>query len=155
MTSDECTLLARVKNPPGQAEEAALLDCVPHAVFALDEEGHVTALNDSAELLFEKVGGRTRDELLGKAIWLVCPEVGDSILARLCSRAREERQAVEQETFYPALGRWFAVRVVPFGGRVAVWVQGITELTQPSRPNNDRQGSRKNTPAVRAKLPDR
>jgi PAS domain S-box-containing protein len=118
----------------GRPEErqpgAAFLDALPQAVFVLDAEGRLAYLNARAQEIFLRLTGRTREHLLGAVVWSACPEMADSVLARQCEDARAEGRAVEQETFYPALGGWFAVHVVPASGHLVVSFQDVTEQTR-------------------------
>src|SRR6202035_1417102 len=56
-----------------------------------------------------------------------CPEVADSTFSRECQQALAEQRPLEAETFYPALNRWFAVRVFPAPERLCVFLQDVTE----------------------------
>jgi PAS domain S-box-containing protein len=119
---------------PGRGQpEATFLDALPQAVFVLDAEGRLASLNSRAQEVLLRLTGQSREQLLGRVVWSACPEVAESVLARQCAQARAEGRAVEQETFYPALGRWFAVHVAPSAGHLVVSLQDITEPWQPGR----------------------
>jgi PAS domain S-box-containing protein len=116
--------------PPADAappDQAAVLEHVPVACFVLDRQGRFTYLNPRAEQLLAQLSGRQAADLLGKEIWRECPEVADSAFSRECQQALAERQSQEAESFYPALNRWFAVRVHPVGERLCVFLQDVTE----------------------------
>jgi signal transduction histidine kinase/ActR/RegA family two-component response regulator len=115
---------------PGQApasDQAAALEKLPLACFVLDGDWRFTYLNPRAERLLSQLTGRPGAGLLGKDVWRECPEVADSTFSRECQQALAEQRPLEAETFYPALNRWFAVRVYPVPGRLCVYLQDVTE----------------------------
>jgi PAS domain S-box-containing protein len=114
---------------PGRAAPAdqAALDHLPVACFVLDPQWRLTYLNPRAERLLGLLSGRRRAQLLGQDVRRECPEVADSTFARQCQQALAEQRPLEAETFYPALNRWFAVRVAPAPDRLCVSLQDVTE----------------------------
>jgi signal transduction histidine kinase len=132
---DLATLFAAALGYPAETGPATsgVIDAIPQAVFLLDEEGRITAANGRAETLFSRLGSCPAGEFPGEAIWSVCPEVGDSTLARQCRQALAEQRALEQETYYPTLGRWFAVHVAPCAGQLVVSLQDVTDRTRLER----------------------
>jgi PAS domain-containing protein len=115
---------------PGRAapaDLAAVLDNLPVACFVLGPEWRLAYLSPRAEQLLGRLCGRPPGLLLGQDVWRECPEVADSTLWRQCQQALAEQRSLETETFYPALHRWFAVRVAPAPGRLCVFLQDVTE----------------------------
>jgi signal transduction histidine kinase/ActR/RegA family two-component response regulator len=115
------------------SEEATLLKDLPHACFVLDLQWRFTYLNPRAERLLAQLTGRPAGGLLGQDVWKECPEVADSTFSRECQQALAEQRPLEAETFYPALHRWFAVRVAPAPDRLCVFLQDVTERTHLER----------------------
>jgi len=115
------------------SEEAALLAVLPHACFVLDREWCFTYVNPSAERLFRQLSGQVRDSLRGRNIWDECPELADSTFSKQCHEALTEQRAVEVETYYPALDRWFAIDACPRGDGLCVFLQDVTGRTQLER----------------------
>jgi PAS domain S-box-containing protein len=138
---DLAAVVGAVMGPSGLAqegkrgsEEAAILNSVPHACFALDRQGRFTYLNARAEQLFRRLSRHPVEGLLGKNIWDKCPEVGDSNFARECQQALAEQRPLSAEAFYPELHRWFAVHVSPVSGdRLCVFLQDVSERVELER----------------------
>jgi signal transduction histidine kinase/ActR/RegA family two-component response regulator len=120
---------------PGGADAdlAAILACLPHACFVVDRQWRLTYANPEAEQLFVQLTEAEPALLFGKDIRRECPEIADSTFSRECCDALAEQRIMEVETFYPALDRWFAVRVCPSGDRLAVFLQDITQRTALTR----------------------
>ena len=136
----------------GQPGTALVLDALPQAVFVLDADGRLAYLNARAQEVFLRLTGRTREQLLGTVVWSACPEVADSVLGRQCECARAEGRVIEQETFYPVLGRWFAVHVAPAAGHLVASLQDVTEQTRLGRELQQRlegQGEKGGNPPER------
>src|SRR5579884_317253 len=115
------------KGPAAPSDQAAVLEKMPLACFVLDEQWRFTYLSPRAEQLLSQLSGRPASDFLGKDVWKECPEVADSTFSRECQQALAEQRPLETETFYPALNRWFAVRVIPVPGRLCIFLQDVTE----------------------------
>jgi signal transduction histidine kinase/CheY-like chemotaxis protein len=108
----------------------------------LDRQGRVAYLNARAERFFARLANRGREQLLGKPIWEAFPEVADSLFAREYERATAERRDFELEAFYPALGRWFAIRASLAGDYRPFFLEDITprvELERAARRHAEEQ----------------
>jgi signal transduction histidine kinase/CheY-like chemotaxis protein len=116
-------------NACNEADLAAILKGLPHACFVVDREWRLTYVNPEADHLLRQLSAETPASLLGKDIRHKCPEVADSTFSKECHDALAEQRALEVETFYPALNRWFAVRVAPDNDRLAVFLRDITQRT--------------------------
>src|SRR5262249_23913034 len=100
---------------------------LPDACLVLDREWRLRCINPPGEKLLAQlspapVGGR-----LGRSILAECPEVADSTFSKVCRKAQAEKMGVEEEVFYPTLGRWFRLLVRPAGGRLCVFLRDVTE----------------------------
>ena len=89
-----------------------LLDTLGEACYTVDEHWRITALNHTAEMLWNQA----RDELVG-----INPELRS---------AMRERQCVAFEYHLPALERWFDVRAYPGGKGLAIFLHDITKRKQ-------------------------
>ncbi len=111
----------------------AILDSIPLGLFVVDRQWQILYLNRQAERFFEQLTGRTRDHLLGKNIWEVCPEVADSTFSREFHLALEDQRTFELETFYPALNRWFGVLASPAEDIRCFYLRDITDRVRVER----------------------
>jgi PAS domain S-box-containing protein len=112
-----------------QGENATLwqvLDLMSEAFWAVDRDWTITAVNAAAE----RSWGRTRDELLGRHIWELFPEVVGTPNYTAIQQAM--RSGVSQ-TFYdrsPAVRRWVAGRADPTPTGLVVHFQDATQLRE-------------------------
>ena len=112
-----------------QAENATLrqaLDLMTEALWAVDHDWTITAVNAAAE----RSWGRSRDELLGQHIWELFPEVVGTPNHTAIVHAM--RSGVSQD-FYdqsPAVQRWVAGRAEPTPTGLVVHFQDATQLRE-------------------------
>jgi PAS domain S-box-containing protein len=86
-----------------------VLEYTSDAITALDKEWHYTCVNYSAERLLR----RKRDELLGRSLWDVFPDLLDTPAEVQLREAAATRVSVKFELFLPKLYAWHEVRAVP------------------------------------------
>ncbi|MFY0566847.1 ATP-binding protein [Archangium lansingense] len=101
-----------------------LLEVVTDGVLALDVQGRPTYVNTRAERLL----GRTRNELLGRRLWTVLPELEEAELGRACHRALAEGVPTTVEEYLASLGAWLESQVFPTGEGLLVLLRDVTEL---------------------------
>ena len=99
------------------------LEHVSDAFYVLDVERRFVYVNPAAEAALKK----SRDELLGRAIWEVYPESVGRRTYREFERALEEGVAVAFETRSRALDAWIAVRAWPVPDGLAVLLWDVSE----------------------------
>jgi PAS domain S-box-containing protein len=97
------------------------LESVTDAFFTLDCELRFTYLNSAAERLL----GRGRDELLGRAFSDGVPTAGTAFQVQYDSAIRENRKVSFEET-YPPTGARFSLNVYPSSEGLAVYFQDVT-----------------------------
>lgn len=101
-----------------------ILESITDAFFAVDSAWRFTYVNRK----FEETSQYSREELLGKSLWEIFPEVADSEFYREYHRAMEQRIPVSIEAMsIPRLGRWFSARAYPSGDGLAVYYEETTE----------------------------
>jgi PAS domain S-box-containing protein len=105
---------------------ADIFESITDGFFALDNNWCFSYLNKQAETLLQIKS----EEILGKNIWSVFPEVIDSKFYREYHRAVNERVSVDFEEFDPPLNSWFAVHAYPSPSGLSVYFQDITKRKQ-------------------------
>jgi PAS domain S-box-containing protein len=86
-----------------------LLENVTDGFIFLDREWRITHLSPQAEHLCD----RTREVVIGRLVWEVCPEVTGGTFEIECRRAMTTQEAVIFESFFPAPHTWFGIKAVP------------------------------------------
>ena len=92
-----------------------------HIVF--DCQWHYVYVNDAAV----RGIGRARDQIVGRTLWEVFPDIAGTEIERQYRRAMEERVAVAFEFHYLALDSWWDNRFNPVPDGLAVFATNITE----------------------------
>ena len=110
-----------------QRENAMLrqvLDLMTEAFWAVDRDWSITAVNTAAE----RAWGRSRDELLGRHIWELFPEVVGT--PNYAAILQAMRSGIPQH-FYdrsPAVHGWVAGRAEPTPTGLIVHFQDVTDV---------------------------
>ena len=103
-----------------------MLESLTDGFCAVDLEWHITYLNARAlELL--ALRDKQRDDLLGRSIWDLFPELRGSVLDAECKRAMQTQQTVSLEFYYPQLQCWFDLRAYPSAEGLTMYLQDITQ----------------------------
>jgi PAS domain S-box-containing protein len=108
---------------PARATVVDALDHIHDGVFVLDEEGRFIFVNPAAA----KMLGFELSALLGEYIWARFPTAVGSLSHQAYQRAIVDRCPVEYEDFFPSLGRWIEVRVIPSESRLTLSLRDVTE----------------------------
>ncbi|MHC5733713.1 GAF domain-containing protein [Nostoc sp.] len=114
---------AHAQSEAARSRIANLLESVTDGFLALDKKWRFTYINGQAERLLQK----TQNELLGKNIWKVFPEIIGTLFHREYHRAILEQVSVEFEEFYPPQNCWLEVHAYPAKDGLSVYFQDITE----------------------------
>ncbi|MBC1218821.1 GAF domain-containing protein [Nostoc sp. UCD121] len=114
---------ARVQSEAARTRINNLLESITDGFFALDKKWRFTYINGQAERLLQK----KQNELLGKNIWEVFPEIIGTTFYREYHRAILEQVSVEFEEFYPPLNCWLQVHAYPAKDGLSIYFQDITE----------------------------
>jgi PAS domain S-box-containing protein len=91
----------------------------------VDSEWRITYANAKAAEILEPLG-KTRQDLIGRALWAEFPGLEGSEFDRGYRRAMAERVTVELEAFFPPLSSWFAVRAYPTRDGLSIYFQDVT-----------------------------
>jgi PAS domain S-box-containing protein len=114
---------ARVQSEAARTRINNLLESITDGFFALDKKSRFTYINGQAERLLRK----KQNQLLGKNIWEVFPEIIGTTFYREYHRAILEQVSVEFEEFYPPLNCWLQVHAYPAKDGLSIYFQDITE----------------------------
>ncbi len=115
-----------------QAAEAAkatlenVLASIKDQFLVLDREWRYTYVN--AQVV--EVTGIRREDVLGKSIWELFPELIGSELYTQAHQVVSEQTPVQFEYFYPHWNRWFENRIYPTDDGVSILVTEITDRKQ-------------------------
>lgn len=99
-----------------------ILESITDAFFALDANWNFSYVNQEAERMLM----RSREELIGRNIWVEFAPAVDTVFWHEYHRARREGVAVHFETLYPPLNTWFAVNAYPSADGLSVYFQDVT-----------------------------
>jgi len=109
---------------------------VTGAIVEVNAEWQLTLVNDRAEALY----GRAEEDLLGKTLWEVLPEVKGTRFEEKFRRAMRSRKPTRLEEQLDGQGRWFDVQVYPnTDGGVAFYFDELTEQKEREEKLEDRE----------------
>ncbi|MBW4565735.1 MAG: response regulator [Mojavia pulchra JT2-VF2] len=113
----------RIEAEVAKAHLETVLAGIQDQFFVLDQECSYIFVNDRVA----EVVGKSKEELLGKNIWEMFPDVVGSEFYTQVHRAMAQQTVVRFEYFYPPWQRWFENRVYPFAEGVSVFVTDIND----------------------------
>ncbi|MBW4499368.1 MAG: PAS domain S-box protein [Scytonema hyalinum WJT4-NPBG1] len=122
-TAAHCEQELHIQAEAAEANLSSILSCIKDQFLFLDREWRYTYVNDRVV----EVVGLPREELLGKSIWQVFPDIINSQFYTQAHRALAEQTAVQFEYYYPRLQRWFENHIYPSENGVSILVTDITE----------------------------
>ncbi|PWU07685.1 MAG: hypothetical protein C5B51_09625 [Terriglobia bacterium] len=128
------TSIRRAANAQRQAvvareRQEKILNSISDAFGALDADGRVTYTNQNLAALTSQ----RQDELLGKQIWEVLPELSESGAKESLRRAYTERIAVRFETFVSLLNRSYEISAYPLETGLSLFCRDTTEWKKAER----------------------
>jgi PAS domain S-box-containing protein len=103
-----------------------ILESIAEAFVAFDHEWRYTYVNQEAARLLQK----PPEELLGKQLWNVYPELIGNTFYREAHRAIAEQIPIELEEFSEVLHCWLEIRAYPSAEGLAVYFRDVTERKQ-------------------------
>ncbi|HEV7800292.1 MAG TPA: PAS domain-containing protein [Burkholderiales bacterium] len=125
--SEEITELVELRTERAQAEvdtEATeILESITDGFFAVDREWRFTYANRQAQ----RILGRTRADLLGKALWDAYPGLAGSDFEGAYVRTMTQRVASSFTSYYPDHDRWYEVHAYPAPEGISVYFRNVTE----------------------------
>lgn len=109
-----------------EAQLLTTLESITDGFWLLDKDWKLIFMNGPAERMLK----RSRDDLLGKSIWLEFPEICGTVVDREFREAVATPRTAQFENFYPPLDQWFEVHAYPTEAGLAVYFQSITQRRQ-------------------------
>jgi PAS domain S-box-containing protein len=125
-----------------------VLETMSTAFLTLDRAWTFTYVNAAAERIF----GRRRDELVGRTIWDVYPDLVGTETQRCYARALQTGRAVSFEQFYPPLDTWFDVRATPTEDGLSIYFHDVTDRRRAEREREEATGRLQILAAAGARL---
>ncbi|MBW4456085.1 MAG: response regulator [Nostoc indistinguendum CM1-VF10] len=116
----------RIEAEVAKAHLETVLAGIQDQFFVLDREWRYTFVNNQVA----EVVGIQKEELLGRIIWEVFPDVAKSEFYTQVQQALAQQTVVQFEYFYPAWQRWFENRVYPNAFGVSIFVTDISDRKQ-------------------------
>jgi PAS domain S-box-containing protein len=123
----------RIEAEVAKAHLETVLAGIQDQFFVLDRDWRYTFVNDRVA----EVVGIQKEELLGRIIWEVFPDMVKSEFytqvhwaMSTTGYAYAQQTPVQFEYFYPPWQRWFENRVYPFGEGVSIFVTEISDRKQ-------------------------
>lgn len=102
-----------------------ILNSIGDSFVHLDKEWRFTYINAQAEHIWKAY---SNEELRGKVLWDLYPEIRGTETERYLRQAMETRQPVVFEAYYPEIHQWYDVRVYPAeDGGITEFLGDITE----------------------------
>lgn len=105
-------------------EAVNILNRIADGVVAFDDQWRITYMNAHAESFMPRLAKRPED-IVGKNVWEVFPDLVGSQAYKEYHRAVEEQVAVAFELFYAPV--WLDIRAYPSPDGLSVFFQDITE----------------------------
>ncbi|MHC5766966.1 MAG: ATP-binding protein [Nostoc sp.] len=116
----------RIEAEVAKAHLETVIAGIQDQFFVLDREWRYTFVNEQVA----EVVGIPKEELLGKIIWEVFPDMVKSEFDTEVHRAKAQNTVVQFEYFYAPWQRWFENRVYPFAEGVSIFVTEISDRKQ-------------------------
>ncbi|MGF1933691.1 MAG: ATP-binding protein [Nostoc sp. ChiQUE02] len=116
----------RIEAETAKVHLETVLAGIQDQFFVLDREWRYSFVNERVA----EVVGIPKEELLGRIIWEVFPDVVKSEFSTQVHRAFAQQTVVQFEYFYPAWQRWFENRVYPNAFGVSIFVTEISDRKQ-------------------------
>jgi PAS domain S-box-containing protein len=106
-----------------------IFESITDEFFALDREWRYAYINERGLASVQRVKGEslTREDLLGRNLGEVFPEIVDTPLYQGLHRALHEQKAVHFEGYSPVTDRWLEVHAYPSAEGLSAYLRDITE----------------------------
>jgi PAS domain S-box-containing protein len=127
-TTDALSLAGFQESPasPESVSPIPILDAIDllaDGYYEMDTEFRYRRINPAGL----RIAGKTADEIIGKHVLEVFPDVARADIHQTTVRVMETREAESVETYYPPHHRWYVNSIYPVTGGIAVFSHDITE----------------------------
>ncbi|HEY9694937.1 MAG TPA: ATP-binding protein [Oculatellaceae cyanobacterium] len=116
----------RIEAEVAKAHLETVLSGIQDQFYVLDQEWRYSFVNDRVA----ETVGCSKEDLLGKRIWELFPDLSSTLFSQEVRRAVKEQTVVRFEYFYSHWQRWFENRVYPFAEGVTIFVTDISDRKQ-------------------------
>lgn len=99
------------------------IDRLDDGYFEMDAEYRYYRVNPAGL----RITGKTREEIVGKHVWEVFPDITNTAIHHRTMRVMETRQADSVEMYYPPFKRWFVNSIYPITGGIAIVTRDIND----------------------------
>ena len=107
-----------------RSEIEGVLESITEGFVAVDAQWRFTYVNAAAEKMYSM----PREQLLGRELWVMFPELTGSAFEAPYRRAMSQRERIDIEGPYEPIGGWFDVRVYPIeGGGLSFYFRDVLE----------------------------
>ncbi len=110
----------------GQVALGDIFDRVSDGIIAVDADWVITFANPSGGVAV----GLRPDEIVGRSLWAVFPELGDSEFGRWYRWCFESQTEAEKLDYYEPLTAWFSVRVFPSARGMTIYFRDVTAIRE-------------------------
>ncbi len=104
----------------------SVLEAIDHLTdgyFEMDTEYRYRRVNPAGL----RLTGKTRDEMLGKHVLEVFPDITNAAIHQTTMRVMETGEAASVETYYLPVKRWYVNSIYPISGGIALFTRDIHE----------------------------
>lgn len=105
------------------ARERAILNSISDAFGSLDENWQFLHANER----FATLTSQALDQLAGKKVWEVWPELAEAPVREELERALREQIPARVEVFMPRAQRWYETSAYPLAGGLSLFSRDITD----------------------------
>ena len=105
----------------------AILDGIDDAVVKLDGQANFAAMNKAAADIYQRLGLDFFQDMKGKSIWEVFPELKGSLVERELRTVIEDHNQVSFDFYYTKDEHWYEVKGYPASPGAILVVRDITQ----------------------------
>ena len=105
----------------------AILDGVGDAVVKLDGQAKFAAMNQAAAAIYQRLGLNFFNDMKGKSVWEVFPELKGTVVERELRHVIEDHRQVSYEFFYPKDQHWYETKGYPASPGAILVFRDITD----------------------------